>query len=119
MEDVKNPRFQKRNNNKFPQEKGNGGGHGVLFGPAGGFEIPAFGRGWGSDGAIGSGGGYSKGGVIRPIVVCKQRGPCYHKKVICPTKCSTSNSHSGKHHGVGAGSGSCTIDCKKKCIAFC
>ncbi|KAI3971962.1 hypothetical protein MKX01_030163 [Papaver californicum] len=128
MVDVMNPRFQKRNNNKFHQEKSNGGGQGVSFGLASGFKIPDFGRGWGSDGVIGSGygagygsptGGYSKGGVIRTIVVCKQRGPCYHKKVICPAKCSTSYSHSGKHLGADAGSGRCTIDCKMKCIAFC
>ncbi|KAI3900445.1 hypothetical protein MKW92_040579 [Papaver armeniacum] len=127
MEDVKNPRIQKRNN-KFHQEKSNGGGQGVSFGTAGDFEIPGFGRGWGSDGVIGSGygagygsptGGYSKGGVIRPIVVCKQRGPCFHKKVICPAKCSTSYSHSGKHHGADAGSGRCTINCQLKCISFC
>ncbi|RZC80491.1 hypothetical protein C5167_043068 [Papaver somniferum] len=101
---------------------------GVSIGLAGGFKIPGFGRGWGSDGVIGSGygagygsptGGYSKGGVIRPIVVCKQRGPCFHKKVICPAKCSTSYGFSGKHHGADAGSGRCTVDCKLKCIAFC
>ncbi|KAI3988201.1 hypothetical protein MKX01_011990 [Papaver californicum] len=130
VEDVMNPRFQKRNNNKFHQEKSNGRGQGVSLGLTGGFKIPGFGpfgRGWGSDGITGSGygagygsptGGYSKGGVIRPIVVCKQRGPCDHKKVLCPVKCST-YSHSGKHHGADAGSGRCTIDCKMKCIAFC
>lgn len=132
MGDVKNHRFQNSiNNNHHHKEKDdvkNNGKVGGFLGPGGSFGIPGFGKGWGYDGVIGGGygagygsptGGYSKGGVIRPVVVCKESGPCYHKKVICPAKCSTSyrGSRSGKHYG--AGGGSCTIDCKKKCTAFC
>ncbi|KAK9267514.1 hypothetical protein L1049_009942 [Liquidambar formosana] len=67
----------------------------------------------------GPGGGYAKGGVIRPTVVCKDKGPCYKKKVTCPAKCFTSYSGSGKNYGGGGGGGGCTIDCKKKCTAYC
>ncbi|XP_043693830.1 keratin, type II cytoskeletal 2 epidermal-like [Telopea speciosissima] len=104
--------------------KGGAGGVGSFFGPAGsGFGIPGLGNG-GISGGYGSGyggpgGGYSKGGVIRPTVVCKERGPCYKKKVTCPAKCFTSYSRSGRNYGAGGGGGRCTIDCKKKCIAYC
>ncbi|KAJ4975871.1 hypothetical protein NE237_000977 [Protea cynaroides] len=106
---------------------GNTGGVGGFFGPGGGFGIPGFSNGW-NNGGIGGGygagyggpgGGYSKGGVIRPTVVCKEHGPCYKKKLTCPTKCFTSYSHSGKNYGSGGGGGGCTIDCKKKCTAYC
>ncbi|XP_018856313.1 putative glycine-rich cell wall structural protein 1 [Juglans regia] len=106
---------------------GNDGGMGGFFGPGGGFNIPDFGKGWGGNGAGGGyGGGYggpsgghSKGGVIRPTVVCKEKGPCYNKKLTCPAKCFTSYSRSGKGYGGGGGGGGCTIDCKKKCIGYC
>ncbi|WRX27341.1 hypothetical protein QQP08_019828 [Theobroma cacao] len=107
---------------------GNNGGIGGFFGPGPGFgDIPGFGKGWGN-GIIGGGygagyggpnGGYSKGGIIRPTVVCKERGPCYNKKLTCPAKCFTSFSRSGKGYGSGGGGGGCTMDCKKKCVAYC
>ncbi|PSS10275.1 Nonribosomal peptide synthetase [Actinidia chinensis var. chinensis] len=114
------------------QNKGGGGGNdggspGGFFGPGGGFNIPGFGSGWGN-GVVGGGygggyggptGGYSKGGIIRPTIVCKDKGPCYKKKLICPAKCFTSYSRSGKNYGSGGGGGGCTMDCKKKCIAYC
>ncbi|KAI4299313.1 hypothetical protein L6164_032782 [Bauhinia variegata] len=105
----------------------NNGGAGGFFGPGGGFNIPGFGNGFGN-GIIGGGygvgyggpnGGYSKGGVIRPTVVCKERGPCYQKKVTCPARCFSYSSRSGKGYGGGGGGGSCTVDCKKKCTATC
>lgn len=106
---------------------GNTGGPGGFFGPGGGFGIPDLGNGWGNGvvgGGYGSGyggpsGGYAKGGVVKPSVVCKEKGPCYKKTVTCPAKCFTSYSRSGKNYGTGGGGGSCTIDCKKKCIAHC
>ncbi|KAF8409339.1 hypothetical protein HHK36_005414 [Tetracentron sinense] len=103
------------------------GGSGGFFGPGGGFEIPGFGNGWGNgiiDGGYGAGyggpsGGYSKGGIIRPTVVCKEKGPCYQKQLTCPAKCFTSYSRSGKNYGAGGGGGGCTMDCNHKCIAHC
>lgn len=102
------------------------GSAGGFFGPGGGFNIPGFGNGFGNGigGGYGSGyggpnGGHSKGGVVRTSVVCKDRGPCYQKKVTCPAKCFYSFSRSGKGYGGGGGGGGCTIDCKKKCIAYC
>ncbi|XVF40570.1 hypothetical protein PTKIN_Ptkin01aG0124100 [Pterospermum kingtungense] len=111
---------QKNNQNN----KGAGDGD---FGPGAGFGIPGFEKGWGN-GIIGGGygagfggpnGGYSKGGVIRPAVVCKEKGPCYNKKLTCPAKCFTSYRRSGKGYGSGGGGGGCTMDCKKKCVAYC
>lgn len=100
---------------------------GGFFGPGGGFGVPGLGNGWGNgiiSGGYGAGyggptGGYSKGGVIRPTVVCKEKGPCYKKKLTCPAKCFSSFSKSGKNYGAGGGGGGCTMDCKKKCIAYC
>ncbi|KAJ9129002.1 hypothetical protein P3X46_034235 [Hevea brasiliensis] len=106
---------------------GNDAGIGGFFGPGSGFGIPGLGKGWGN-GVVGGGygagfggpnGGYSKGGIISPTAVCKERGPCYRKKLTCPAKCFTSYSQSGKGYGAGGGGGGCTIDCKKKCIAYC
>ncbi|XWS15687.1 hypothetical protein CRYUN_Cryun34aG0023200 [Craigia yunnanensis] len=115
------PSNQNNNNNKGG---GNNGGIGGFFGPGPGFE-----KGWGN-GIIGGGygagfggpnGGYSKGGVIRPTIVCKEKGPCYNKKLTCPAKCFTSFSRSGNGYGSGGGGGGggCTMDCKKKCVAYC
>ncbi|KAJ9136219.1 hypothetical protein P3X46_033318 [Hevea brasiliensis] len=106
---------------------GNDAGIGGFFGPGSGFGIPGLGKGRGNEimgGGYGAGfggpnGGFSKGGIIRPTVVCKERGPCYKKKLTCPAKCFTTYSRSGKGYGAGGGSGSCTMDCKKKCIAYC
>ncbi|XP_075496311.1 uncharacterized protein LOC142533433 [Primulina tabacum] len=98
-------------------------GMGGIFGPGGGFNIPGFPPGF-AGGGYGGGfggpkGGYAKGGVIRPTVVCKDKGPCYKKKLTCPTKCFTSYSHAGKGYGGGGGGGGCTIDCKHNCVAYC
>ncbi|XP_022715957.1 eggshell protein 1-like [Durio zibethinus] len=115
------------NNNKGEGGGGNNGGIGGFFGPGPGFGVPGFEKGWGN-GIIGGGygagyggptGGYSKGGVIRPTVVCKEKGPCYNKNLTCPAKCFTSISRSGKGYGSGGGGGGCTMDCKKKCVAYC
>ncbi|KAM1123707.1 hypothetical protein PS2_005037 [Malus domestica] len=102
---------------------GNSGGIGGFFPP--GFDIPGFGKGFGSGvgGGYGGGyggpnGGYSKGGTVRTSLVCKEKGPCYKKKLTCPAKCFTSYSRSGKGYGGGGGGGGCTIDCKK-CTAYC
>ncbi|XP_010547257.1 PREDICTED: cold shock domain-containing protein 4 [Tarenaya hassleriana] len=106
-------------------KKGNGGYYGPGSEP--GFSIPGFGSGWGN-GIIGGGygggyggpkGGYGKGGVVRPKVVCKEKGPCFMKTLQCPAKCFKSFSRSGKGYGGGGGGGGCTIDCKSKCIAYC
>ncbi|KAI4371070.1 hypothetical protein MLD38_019344 [Melastoma candidum] len=117
---------------KAPYKGGGGGdsndGGGNPFGPGSG--IPGFeGQPWSGFGGMGGGGygfgfggpsgGYSKGGVIRPTVVCKQKGPCYKKKLTCPAKCFTSYSRSGKGYGAGGGGGGCTMDCEKKCVAYC
>ncbi|GMI82373.1 hypothetical protein HRI_001906600 [Hibiscus trionum] len=111
-----------QNNNKL-----GGGNTGGFFGPGPGFGLPGFENGWGN-GIVGGGygagfggpnGGYSKGGVIKPTVVCKEKGPCYNKKLVCPAKCFTSYSRSGKGYGGGGGGGGCTMDCKKKCRAYC
>ncbi|RDX62061.1 hypothetical protein CR513_59645, partial [Mucuna pruriens] len=116
-------KHSKDKNNKKQGEANNGG----FFGPGGGFTIPGFGNGFGNGiigGGYGSGfgspnGGSSKGGIIRPTVVCKDRGPCYQKKLTCPAKCFSSFTRSGKGYGAGGGGGGCTIDCKKKCVAYC
>ncbi|CAN4087121.1 unnamed protein product [Withania somnifera] len=60
--------------------------------------------------------GYAKGGIIRPTIVCKDKGPCLGKKLRCPSKCFKSFSRAGKGYGYGGG---CTMDCKKKCFAYC
>ncbi|KAL3627753.1 hypothetical protein CASFOL_029116 [Castilleja foliolosa] len=108
---------QKRASQKGDDGAGMGGG----FGPGYGFNIPGFGPGVG--GGYGSGfggpnGGHSKSGIVRNSVVCKEKGPCYKKKLICPAKCFTAYGRSGKGFGYGGGGGSCTIDCKK-CTASC
>ncbi|CAN1854269.1 hypothetical protein LINPERHAP1_LOCUS41275 [Linum perenne] len=97
-----------------------------FFGPGTGFgfDMPGFGKGWDLGGGYGSGfggpkGGHSKSGVYRPTVVCKEKGPCLNKKLRCPAKCFTSYSRSGKGYGGGGGGGGCTMDCKKKCVAYC
>ncbi|XP_031249594.1 putative glycine-rich cell wall structural protein 1 [Pistacia vera] len=99
------------------------GGLGGIFGPGSGFSVPGFGNGiigGGYGGGYGGpNGGHSKNGVIRPSTVCKEKGPCYMKKLTCPSKCFTSYSRSGKGYGGGGGGGGCTMDCKKKCIAYC
>ncbi|KAG8494451.1 hypothetical protein CXB51_011901 [Gossypium anomalum] len=106
---------------------GNTGGMGGFFGPEPGFGLPGFEKGWGN-GIVGGGygagfggptGGYSKGGVIRATVVCKEKGPCFNKKLTCPAKCFTYFRRSGKGYGEGGGGGGCTMDCKKKCTAYC
>ncbi|XP_074573816.1 uncharacterized protein LOC141830230 [Curcuma longa] len=89
-----------------------------IPGNGGGFNIPGMGGGWGA-GYGGPSGGYSRGGVVRPSVVCSDRGPCYKKRLTCPAKCFSSYSHSGKGYGGGGGGGGCTIDCKKRCVAYC
>ncbi|DAD49796.1 TPA_asm: hypothetical protein HUJ06_031904 [Nelumbo nucifera] len=99
------------NNNNNGDVGGKANGMGGFFGPGGGFGMPGFGNGngWGNGGSIGGG----------PTVVCSDPGPCYKKKVACPTNCFTSYSRSGKNYGAGGGGGGCTIDCKKKCTAYC
>lgn len=74
--------------------------------------------GWGG-GYGGPSGGSGTGGVVRPVVTCKVKGPCYGKKLRCPSKCFTSWSRSGKGYGGGGGGGGCSMDCKKKCTASC
>uniref|UniRef100_A0A0E0KHD4 Glycine-rich protein n=1 Tax=Oryza punctata TaxID=4537 RepID=A0A0E0KHD4_ORYPU len=88
------------------------------MGGMGGFNVPGMGGGWGGGYGTPSG-GYSRGGVVVPTVVCSERGPCYKKKVTCPKKCFSSYSSSGKGYGGGGGGGGCTIDCKTKCTAYC
>ena len=103
---------------------------GGFFGPGGQFNIPGYGgsgsgNGWGNlGGGYGSGyggpsGGHSRNGVVRPSVTCAEKGPCHNKRLICPAKCFTSYSGAGKGYGGGGGGGGCTIDCKKKCVAYC
>ncbi|PIN19731.1 hypothetical protein CDL12_07579 [Handroanthus impetiginosus] len=79
---------------------------------------PVIGGGYGS-GYGGPNGGRSKSGTIRPTVVCKDKGPCYLKKLTCPAKCFSAYGRSGKGFGAGGGGGGCTIDCQKKCTAYC
>ncbi|CAI9783829.1 unnamed protein product [Fraxinus pennsylvanica] len=65
---------------------GGGGGNGVGYG--------------------GPNGGYSKGGTIKPTVVCQEKGPCYKKMLGCPartSKCFTWFSGSMKGSGYGGG----------------
>ncbi|KAF0909963.1 hypothetical protein E2562_001216 [Oryza meyeriana var. granulata] len=88
------------------------------MGGMGGFNVPGMGGGWGGGYGTPSG-GYSRGGVVVPTVVCSEKGPCYKKKVTCPKKCFSSYSSSGKGYGGGGGGGGCTIDCKTKCTAYC
>ncbi|KAH1056132.1 hypothetical protein J1N35_034197 [Gossypium stocksii] len=102
------------------------GGDDGFYGPDD-FDIPGFEKGWGNGimgGGYGGGfggpsGSFSKGGIVRPSVVCKEKGPCYNKKLTCPAKCFTSFSRSGKGYGVGGGGGGCSMDCKEKCVAYC
>ncbi|CAG7898036.1 unnamed protein product, partial [Brassica rapa] len=104
------------------------GNDGSGFGGVPGFDgIPGFGNGFpgtGVGGGYGGGyggpsGGFGKGGVVRPTVTCRVKGPCNGKKLRCPAKCFSSFSRSGKGYGGGGGGGGCTMDCKKKCIAYC
>lgn len=107
----------KKPNKVDGSEDGNDNNVGGFFFPGGGFR-----SGWpgGYGGGFGGpGGGYSKGGIVRPTVVCKEKGPCYKKRLICPAKCFSSYSRSGKGYGGGGGGGGCTVDCKKKCVAYC
>lgn len=106
----------------------NNGNDGMGFGGIPGFAgIPGFGNGFpgnGVGGGYGGGfggpsGGFGKGGVVRPTVTCREKGPCNGKKLRCPAKCFTSFSRSGKGYGGGGGGGGCTMDCKRKCIAYC
>ncbi|PIA28926.1 hypothetical protein AQUCO_06500040v1 [Aquilegia coerulea] len=125
-----NPKPITNNKGSAPKKGGTTGGgipgfgNGIPgFSPGSGFQVPGFGN-IGGAGGYGSGfggpkGGYSKGGIIRPSVVCKDKGPCFNKKLICPAKCFTSYSRSGKNYGAGGGGGGCTMDCKKKCVAYC
>lgn len=108
-----------------PDAKSSGAGY---FGPGGGFGIPGFGFPPGFGGIVGGGygggysgpgGGYSRSGVFRPTVVCNVKGPCYKRRLTCPAKCFKSYSSSGKNYGGGGGGGGCTMDCTKKCIAYC
>lgn len=89
-----------------------------------GDEIPEFGKGW-NDGGGGYGGGYSSpsggkhwSGTHRESTVCKHKGHCHKKRLICPAKCYRAWSKSGKHSGGGGGGGGCVLDCKK-CVAYC
>ncbi|GJY18740.1 hypothetical protein Tco_0390231 [Tanacetum coccineum] len=113
------------NKSKSNKNKGGGNNDGPgYFGPGvgnPGFNIPGFGPGtnWpgnGVGGGYGSGyggpkGGHSKSGVVRPSVVCKEKGPCYKKKLTCPAKCFTAYSGSGKGYGGGGGGGG-VLGCK-------
>ncbi|XP_057764529.1 glycine-rich cell wall structural protein [Salvia miltiorrhiza] len=104
-----------------PSSKDQAGG---FMGPGSGFGIPGipgYGGGYGGYGGGYGGptGGRSTHGVVRPTVVCSDKGPCYKKKLTCPAKCFSSYGGSGKGYGYGGGGGGCTIDCKKKCTAFC
>ncbi|PIA28925.1 hypothetical protein AQUCO_06500040v1 [Aquilegia coerulea] len=107
-----NPKPITNNKGSAPKKGGTTGGGIPGFGNIGG--AGGYGSGFG-----GPKGGYSKGGIIRPSVVCKDKGPCFNKKLICPAKCFTSYSRSGKNYGAGGGGGGCTMDCKKKCVAYC
>ncbi|XP_071700992.1 uncharacterized protein [Rutidosis leptorrhynchoides] len=119
-----NTNKSKNTNKKGGQDSGNNG----YFGPGsgGGLNIPGFGNNWpgnGVGGGYGSGyggpkGGHTKSGVIRPSVICKDKGACYKKKLTCPAKCFAAYSQSGKGYGGGGGGGGCTMDCKK-CVAYC
>ncbi|CAN1165980.1 hypothetical protein LINPERPRIM_LOCUS34043 [Linum perenne] len=80
--------------------------------------IPELGGGLGF-GSGGPEGGYSRHRVYRPTVVCKENGPCLNMKLRCPAKCFTSYSSAGKRYGEGGGGGGCTMDCKKRCVAYC
>ncbi|XP_051128722.1 uncharacterized protein LOC127249777 [Andrographis paniculata] len=77
---------------------------GIIFGPGMGFGVPGLGP---------------VSGFVRPTVVCREKGPCYRKKLTCPRKCFRSFNRSGKGYGYGGGGGGCTMDCKNKCIASC
>ncbi|WMV16089.1 hypothetical protein MTR67_009474 [Solanum verrucosum] len=105
-----------RNNNG----KNNGdGAFGGIFGPGGGFNIPGLGGGVFGGGFGSPKGGYGKSGAVSSSVVCKENGPCLGMKLICPAKCYKAYSSAGKGYGFGGGSGGCTMDCKKKCLAYC
>lgn len=112
-----------RKANNGPDSDGDpfGGIPGGFF-PGGGFPFPRFGPGFGGGygaGYGGPGGGYSRSGVYRPTVTCNIPGPCYGKRLVCPSSCFRSFGGSGKGYGYGGGGGGCTMDCRKKCIAYC
>ncbi|EPS71825.1 hypothetical protein M569_02931 [Genlisea aurea] len=98
-----------------PEEEGGGGGYDFGF-PDPGFDIPGFGSGTGGGYGYGFGGptgGHSKSGVFPTSVLCRDKGPCYKKRVTCPQRCFSSFAGAGKGYGYGGGGGGCTIDCKK------
>lgn len=95
-----------------------------FFGPGDGFNIPNFGIPPGFSGGYGGGyggpgGGYGRSGTFRTPVICGDIGPCYKKSLVCPAKCFKSYSSHGGSFGGGGGGGGCTIDCKRKCVAYC
>ncbi|GLJ33601.1 hypothetical protein SUGI_0675560 [Cryptomeria japonica] len=90
-----------------------GGGNDFGFGV--GYGVPGIPSNWG--GVVG--GVVGGGGVSRPSVVCSEKGPCYQKKLTCPSKCFKSGGKWGPRGGGGGGGGGCTLDCKKKCRAYC
>ncbi|CAL9237941.1 unnamed protein product [Arabidopsis halleri] len=105
----------KGNYNKNDKGYGSGGYPGLTTEPATGFILPG----------SGPGGSYSelsgennKGRVVRPTVVCKEKGHCYKKELTCPAKCFKSSSRNVKVYIGSGGGGGCTIDCKK-CVAYC
>ncbi|KAK8488205.1 hypothetical protein V6N13_120011 [Hibiscus sabdariffa] len=61
-------------------------------------------------------GGGSTGDVNS--IVCTEKGPCYNKKLTCPSNCFGQVSKSGKGFSASAGGGGCTMDCKT-CKATC
>ncbi|GLT77900.1 hypothetical protein SLA2020_494550 [Shorea laevis] len=113
---------QNNRGSKYSNQNNKGGGNPDEF------NIPEFTiPGWGNDGQGGGygygvggpNGGQGSGGIIQPSVVCKDSGPCLHKKVTCPAKCFSSYNRAGKGWGMGGGGGGCTVDCKKNCKAYC
>ncbi|KAL1215940.1 hypothetical protein V5N11_028936 [Cardamine amara subsp. amara] len=109
---------QLKKNSKDNTNNKNDNGYGFDFGPpASGLLGPGEGNGGSSIGPIDR---FIKGlgGIMRPTVVCKEKGHCHNKKLTCPAKCFWFGGRSGKGYGGGGGGGGCTMDCKK-CVAYC
>eukprot|EP00252_Welwitschia_mirabilis_P017298 TRINITY_DN38347_c0_g1_i1.p1 TRINITY_DN38347_c0_g1~~TRINITY_DN38347_c0_g1_i1.p1 ORF type:complete len:155 (-),score=9.81 TRINITY_DN38347_c0_g1_i1:260-724(-) len=92
--------------------------------------IPGFGNSGGIPGVVGNvpgvaGNGWPFAGPppldsgFAPSFVCTDRGPCYNKRLTCPSRCFKYSGRVGSHGGGGGGGGGCSFDCKHSCRAFC
>ncbi|XP_078447677.1 uncharacterized protein LOC144716447 [Wolffia australiana] len=64
-------------------------------------------------------GGFTGWGSWGTSVVCAEKGPCFNKRLTCPSRCFSSYTLHSKNFGGGGGGGGCSFDCKRTCSAYC